>query len=84
MIKDVAIGDMVFLAEGQEGIGAVREIRGDRFVLFIENAGEFDIPASAIVRVHDGKVIVSPAKLTRDVLQAIGHAHDREDPDLAG
>jgi hypothetical protein len=84
MIKDVAIGDMVFIAEGQEGIGAVREIRGEHFVLFVENAGEFEIPGSAIARVHDGKVIVSPAKLSRSVLDAVGHAHDREDPDLAG
>ncbi len=84
MIKDVAIGDMVFLAEGQEGIGAVRSISGNSFVLFVENAGEFAIPGAAIVRVHDGKVVVNPAKLSRDVLQAIGHAHDREEPDLAG
>jgi hypothetical protein len=84
MIKDVAVGDMVFIAEGQEGIGAVREIRGEHFVLFVENAGEFEIPGSAIARVHDGKVIVSPAKLSRSVLDAVGHAHDREDPDLAG
>ncbi len=84
MIKDVEIGDMVFIAEGQEGIGAVREIGGDHFVLFVENAGEFEISGAAIVRVHDGKVILSPAKLSRRVLDAVGHAHDREDPDLAG
>jgi len=75
---------MVFLTEGQEGIGAVREISAKHVVLFVENAGEFEIPDTAIVRVHDGKVIVNPAKLPRRVLQAIGHAHDREDPDLAG
>jgi len=84
MIKEVQIGDMVFIAEGQEGIGAVREIRGKHFVLFVENAGEFEIPGSAVVSVHDGKVVVSPARLSRDVLEAIGHVHDREDPDLAG
>jgi hypothetical protein len=84
MINGVKIGDMVFIAEGQEGIGAVREIRGDHFVLFIENAGEFEIPGSAIVGIHDDKVIVAPARLSQGVLQAIGHAHDREDPDLAG
>ena len=84
MIRGVEIGDMVFIAEGQEGVGAVRDISGDHFVLFVENAGEFEIPGAAIVRIHDGKVIVSPEKLSRSVLEAIGHAHDREDPDLAG
>jgi len=84
MLENVEAGDMVFLAEGQEGIGAVREIRKDDFVLYVENAGEFEIPAAAIVRVHDRKVIVNPARLSRRLLQAIGHAHDREDPDLAG
>lgn len=84
MIKDVQIGDMVFIAEGQEGIGAVREIRGEHFMLFVENSGEFEIPGAAIIRVHDGKVILNPTKISRSVLGAIGHAHDREDPDLAG
>ena len=84
MLEKVETGDMVFLAEGQEGIGAVREIRKDDFVLYVENAGEFEIPAAAIVRVHDRKVIINPARLSRALLKAIGHAHDREDPNLAG
>jgi preprotein translocase subunit YajC len=84
MLKNLEAGDMVFLAEGQEGIGAVREIRKDDFVLYVENAGEFEIPAAAIVRVHDRKVIINPARLSRGLLKAIGHAHDREDPNLAG
>lgn len=84
MLEQLEVGDMVFLAEGQEGIGAVRDIRKDDFLLYVENAGEFEIPEAAIVRVHDRKVIVNPARLPRGLLGAIGHAHDREDPDLAG
>ncbi len=84
MLKGASIGDMVFISEGQEGIGSVRDIRNNHFVLFVENAGEFEISGSAVVSVHDGKVMVSPARLPRDVLEAIGHVHDREDPDLAG
>ena len=84
MLENVETGDMVFIAEGQEGIGAVREIRKGEFVLYVENAGEFDIPAAALVRVHDRKVIVNPAKLPRRLLEAVGHAHDSEDPKLAG
>lgn len=84
MLKHVEAGDMVFIAEGEEGIGAVRAVNKDGFVLFVENGGEFDIPGGAIVRVHDRKVIISPARLSQRLLEAIGHAHDREDPDLAG
>jgi hypothetical protein len=84
MLERVEVGDMVFIAEGQEGIGAVRLINTNEFVLYVENAGEFQIPGSAIIRVHDHKVILNPARLSRELLKAIGHAHDREDPNLAG
>ena len=84
MLERVEVGDMVFVAEGQEGIGAVRALHKDTFVLFVENAGEFDIPGSAIVGVHDRKVILNPARLSRGVRDAVGHAHDREDPKLVG
>lgn len=84
MIERVQVGDMAFTAEGREGIGAVRALHQGHFVLYVENGGEFDIPASAIARVHDGKVLLDPSKLTRALLQAIGHAHDREDPRVAG
>jgi hypothetical protein len=84
MLERVEAGDMVFIAEGQEGIGAVRLVYKDKLVLFVENAGEFDVPGTAVVGVHDRKVIVSPAQLSPRLLEAIGHAHDREDPDLVG
>lgn len=84
MFERIEVGDMVFIAEGPEGIGAVRYIHKDAFVLYVENAGEFDIPAAAIVSTHDRKVIVDPARLPRGLLQAVGHAHDGEDPNLAG
>ena len=84
MLENVEVGDMVFIAEGQEGIGAVREVGKDKFVLFVENAGEFEIPGATIVRVHDRKVVLDPALVPKRVLKAVGHAHDREDPDLVG
>jgi hypothetical protein len=34
--------------------------------------------------VHDNKVILDPRKLDRTLLNALGHAHDREDPNLLG
>jgi hypothetical protein len=84
MLERIEVGDMVFIAEGPEGIGAVRSVHKDMFVLYVENAGEFDIPRSAIIGAHDHKVIVDPARLSRPLLEAVGRAHDREDPDLVG
>ena len=84
MVERIEVGDMVFIAEGEEGIGAVRQVHKDKFVLFVENAGEFDIPGAAIVGVHDRKVIVDPARLSRRLREAVGHAHDSEDPKLVG
>jgi hypothetical protein len=84
MLKRLEVGDMVFIAEGEEGIGAVRAVHSDKFVLFVENAGEFDIPGVAIARIHDRKVMINPSKLSPRLLEAIGHAHDSEDPNLVG
>ncbi len=80
----IEAGNMVFLAEGQEGIGAVRGLSNDHLVIYVENAGEFRIARTAVRRVHDRKVILDPAKLDRALLNAVGHAHDREDPTVAG
>lgn len=77
-------GFMVFLAEGKEGIGAVRDVRNGGFVLYVENAGEFEIPASAIKRVHDSKVIIDPSSLDARLRDAVRHAHDAEDSKLVG
>ena len=84
VIDQVQQGFMVFIAEGREGVGAVRAVHADQFVLYVENSGEFDIPARAIKRVHDNKVILAPSTLTKSILDAVHHAHDREDPSVAG
>jgi hypothetical protein len=34
--------------------------------------------------VHDGNVILDPHKVDKTLLTAVGHAHDSEDPRLAG
>jgi hypothetical protein len=75
---------MAFIAEGEEGIGAVRATFPDSLVLYIENEGEFVLPLSVVTRVHDGKVILDPRSLPAALLQAVGHAHDGEDPSLVG
>jgi hypothetical protein len=84
MIERVEEGSMVFVSEGREGIGAVRAIKDGQILVYVENAGEFAVSAAAIVRVHDGKVMLDAKKLDRKLLEAVGHAHDREDPSVAG
>lgn len=84
MIKRIEPGYMAFLAEGEEGIGAVTEGVGDGFMLYVENAGEFRVPMSAVVSVHDKKVLLDRNQLDAALLAAIGHAHDSEDPRVAG
>ncbi len=84
MRETIEAGLMAFLADGQERIGAVRRVEGDRVVIYVENAGEFPVPSSAIVGVHSRKVMLDPARLERRMLDAIGHQHDAEDPKLAG
>lgn len=83
---DVTIepGFMVFLAEGSEGIAAVREVRNGAIVLYIENRGEFLVPKNAITAVHDQKVMLDKSLLDRKLIEALRHAHDREDPNLVG
>ena len=84
MTDEIETGKMAFVAEGSEGIGAVRRVLGDHLVIYVENAGEFAVSKKAIRSVHDQKIILDPRKLQEDILTAIGHVHDREDPDLAG
>lgn len=80
----VDVGMMVFLTEGKEGIGAVRDVSKEGFTLYIENGGEFSIPLSAVTKVHDGKVLVDPKIVDKRLLDAVKHAHDAEDPNLVG
>jgi hypothetical protein len=84
MTEPIEPGFMAFVAEGREGIGAVREVARDHIVIYVENGGEFKVPKSAVRKVHDEKVILDPKQLDKSLLSALGHAHDSEDPKLVG
>jgi streptomycin 6-kinase len=84
MPERIEVGFMAFLADGREGIGAVRALARDSVTIYVENAGEFSVPFSAVKDVHDQKVILDARKLDRAFLTAVGHAHDGEDPKLVG
>lgn len=74
---------MVFVADGEDGVGSVREIRHDRaeLLIYIENAGDFVLPLSAVQDVHSDKVILNLERLDIRVRDAIRHARDSEDAD---
>jgi hypothetical protein len=79
----VEVGYQVFVRDGGEEIGAVREVLPpprDQLVIYVENAGDFVVPADAVTRVHHQKVVLDFTQLDPPLLEAIGHAHDAEEP----
>ncbi|MCC4604893.1 hypothetical protein HG421_09515 [Xanthomonas campestris pv. badrii] len=79
-MQTIEIGQMVFLRDGEVGVGAVRDIRNDgaELVINIENGGDFVLPASAVRDVHSGKVMLDVDALPEAVRQALRHPHDNE------
>ncbi|HEV2622529.1 MAG TPA: hypothetical protein VGU65_10640 [Frateuria sp.] len=83
MQEPIEPGYMVFVADGDVGVGAVREVHADsrELVVNIENGGDFTLPAEAIRDVHEGKVILDMEHLPQAMREALKHPHDAEDPD---
>ena len=78
-------GFEAFLSDDGKPFGAVRQKpsrAGGDFVIYVENAGEFTVPGSAVSAVHAQKVILDAAKLDKRLRDAIRHAHDAEDPNI--
>ena len=74
-------GYATFLADGKVPFGAVRKIAPDgrdELVIYVENAGEFTVPMTAVEVVHSEKVILNRDHLGAELRDAIGHAHDAE------
>lgn len=84
MWNSIQRGYMVFLAEGQEGIGAVREVGPVSISVYVESFGEFVVPLDAVTSVHDQKVLLDRTHVSRKLLRAAARAHDNEDPKHAG
>jgi len=83
MQERIEVGQMVFVADGSVGVGAVRETRRTEVVVNIQNAGDFVLPLDAVRDVHSGKVVLDLRRLAPDVLQALRHVHDAESPEFA-
>jgi hypothetical protein len=85
MREEIKVGDQVFVADGAEVFGAVREVAPQgrsEIVIYVENAGDFVVSLEAVQAVHAQKVIVDCDKLAPRLRQAIGHAHDAEEPGI--
>jgi len=85
MNETIEVGYQTFVSDGGEEFGAVREVAPNgrpELVIYVENAGDFVVPLSAVEAVHSRKVILSCGKLDRRLRRAIGHAHDSEKPGL--
>ena len=73
----------VFVHDGDKAVGAVRQVapsKRQELVVYVENAGDFTVPLAAVIAVEAGKVILDCGKLAYSLRQAIGHAHEAEDP----
>ncbi|MBX7484097.1 hypothetical protein [Qipengyuania qiaonensis] len=77
-IKDIEEDWAVFSHDGDVSIGAVRRIRPKGIVAYIENFDDVTFEEKDIARAGEGKVVLQPDCLSREVLDAITHAHDKE------
>jgi hypothetical protein len=70
----------VFLHDGDHAFGAVRHVFPREIVVYIENAGDFTVPMSAVRDVHAEKVILDSGKIDKALKLAVIHAHKGENP----
>jgi len=80
MHEKILTGFDVFLHDGDKSAGAVRQVRKTELVIYIENAGDFEVPLSAVKDAEAGKVILDSGKLDAKLKDAIRRAHSGEDP----
>ena len=78
-IADIKIDDPVFTMDGAEPVATVRRIAANHVTIYVENAGEFEVPIAGVKDVHFGKVILDPSVLNAKLRSALGHSHDSED-----
>jgi hypothetical protein len=78
-LPPIEVGYQAFAQGAEEEFGAVRQVRAQDLVIYIEDAGDTVIPLAAVSDVIEGKVIVDTGKLEPGVRRAIEDAHRDED-----
>ncbi|AAY48916.1 conserved hypothetical protein [Xanthomonas campestris pv. campestris str. 8004] len=81
-MQQIEVGQMVFLRDGEVGVGAVREVRsnGAELVINIENGGDVTVATSVVRDVHSGKVMLDVEQLPESVRAALRKPHENELP----
>ena len=79
-MQQVQVGYQIFVHDGDAEFGAVRDVSPRGLVVYVENAGDFNVSWDAVREVHSKKVILDCRKLDPNLRAAIGHAHDAEAP----
>jgi len=74
----VSVGDQVFLDGNDEEIGAVREVKPDHVVVYVENSGDLIVRGPHVKAAHDGKLVLDPKHADPALLDAARSAHDFE------
>jgi hypothetical protein len=79
-MEKIAEGFDVFLHDGEKAFGAVRQLRHNAIMVYVENGGDFEVPLAAVKDVHDEKVVLDAGRLDLRLREAIRRAHGGEDP----
>jgi hypothetical protein len=82
-LPNIEIGFQIFVSDGGPEVGAVRLVAPfgrPELEIYVENAGDFVVPLSAVASVHANKVVLDFKKLDPKLQRAVRHAHDAEEP----
>ena len=80
MAENIQEGFDVFIHDGGHSFGAVRRVLNHSIVIYVENAGDFEVPLNAVKEVESEKVVFDSGKLEPKLREAIRRAHSGEDP----
>lgn len=80
MTEAIQEGFDVFIHDGGKSFGAVRQVHGHSIVIYVENAGDFAVPLTAVKEVASEKVVLDSSRLEPNLREAIRRAHSGEDP----
>lgn len=76
MQETIEAGYDAFVSDGDADFGVVREVFPDSVLVYVEKAGDFVVPRSAIDAVRYYKVIFDCGDLDYRLRTAIGHTHE--------